>query len=62
MIIPMDSMAWQFGEEENRDLSAIDTLVLTTNSQYNYNFRILIGEVGLYTGWISRPIGRKNLP
>ena len=50
MIIPMDSMAWQFGEEENCDLSAIDTLVLTTNSQYNYNFRILIGEVGLYTG------------
>lgn len=50
MIIPMDSMAWQFGDEANRDLSAIDTLVLTTNSRYNYQFKITIGEVGLYTG------------
>ena len=50
MIIPMDSMAWQFGDEANRDLTAIDTLVLTTNSQYNYNYRIMIGEIGLYTG------------
>lgn len=50
MIIPMDSMAWQFGDEANRDLTAIDTLVLTTDSQYNYNYRIMIGEIGLYTG------------
>lgn len=50
MIIPMDSMGWQFGADENRDLAAIDTLVLTTDSQYNYNYRIVIGEIGLYTG------------
>lgn len=55
LIIPMTSMAWQFGSSANKSLSAIDTLVLTTNSVYNYDFEIVVGEVGYYTGTAENP-------
>lgn len=50
IIIPMASMAWQFGSDADKDLSGIDTLILTTNSRYNWNFEITIGEVGYCIG------------
>lgn len=50
LLIPMSSMGWQFGADVDRDLSKIDTLVFTTNSLYNWNYEVLFGEVGYYTG------------
>lgn len=55
IMIPVSSMAWQFGTAANKSLSAIDTLILTTNSRYNWNFEIVIGEVGYYTGTAENP-------
>ncbi len=45
LIIPMSSMDWV---GTAGDLSQVDTLVLQTNSRYNYLFAIVVGEVGLY--------------
>ncbi len=49
IIIPMTSMDWSYGAAANRNLKTIDTLILQTNSKYNYNFRIVVGEVGMYS-------------
>ncbi len=49
IIIPMTSMDWSYGSDANRNLKAIDTLILQTNSRWNYNFRIVVGEVGMYS-------------
>ena len=32
------------------DLTKIDSLVITTNAQYNGGFDLLIGEIGMYEG------------
>lgn len=50
LLIPMDAMGWQFGNDADRDLSKIHQFILTTNSFYNYNYEIVIGEFGYYTG------------
>ena len=47
LIIPMTSMKW---EGTAGDLAKIDSLVVTTNSQYNGGFDLLIGEIGMYEG------------
>ena len=46
VVIPLANMAWQFGSTENKSLAKIDTLTITTNSQYNYAYEVVIGEVG----------------
>lgn len=45
LIIPMTSMKWS---GTAGDLSKIDALTVTTNSQYNGGFELLIGEIGMY--------------
>lgn len=45
LIIPMTSMKWS---GTAGDLSKIDALTITTNSQYNGDFELLIGEIGMY--------------
>ena len=50
LLIPMTAMGWQWGSDAEKDLTKIHQLLLTTNSLYNYNYEILIGEVGYYTG------------
>lgn len=50
LIIPMDSMVWQFGEETDKDLTKVNSLILTTNSLYNWAFEIVVGEVGYCIG------------
>ena len=50
LLIPMDAMAWQFGDEADRDLTEIERIILTTDSYYNYNYDIIVGEIGYYTG------------
>ncbi len=46
IVIPMANMAWQFGSATNKSLATIDTLTITTNSQYNYAYEVVFGEVG----------------
>lgn len=53
LLIPMDSMGWQFGSAANKSLSAITEILFTTNSKYNWNYEVVIGEVGYYTGELS---------
>lgn len=53
LLINFNKMAWQFGEDADKDLTKIKQLILTTNSQYNWNFEIAIGEVGYYTGTLG---------
>ncbi len=49
LLIPMSSMAWQWGGESN-DLTTVKNFLMTTNSVYNWAFDVVIGEVGYYTG------------
>lgn len=46
LVIPMDSMAW---ESTAGDLSAVDSLIVTTNAKYNGNFNLIVGEIGYYS-------------
>ena len=54
LLINLKEMGWQFGDEADRDLSKMESLILATNSKYNWNFEIAIGEVGYYTGTIGK--------
>ncbi len=49
LLIPMSSMAWQWGGDSN-DLTTVKNFLMTTNSVYNWAFEVVIGEVGYYTG------------
>lgn len=53
LLINMKELSWQFGSDANRDMSKMESLILTTNSRYNWNFEIAIGEVGYYTGTLG---------
>lgn len=46
LVLPLSHMSWQFGATADRSLAAIDTLTITTNSQYNWAYEIVVGEVG----------------
>lgn len=60
LIIPMSTMAWT-GTQADRDLAKIDGLTITTNSQFNGGFELLIGEIGLYEGDAGSGTFRKLL-
>ncbi len=47
LLIPMSSMGCQWGTD---DLTTVKNFLMTTNSQYNWNFEVVIGEIGYYTG------------
>ena len=49
LLIPMSVLKHQFGDAANT-LAGARQLILTTNSKYNWNFEIGVGEVGYYTG------------
>ena len=49
LLIPAKLLNYQFGDEE-KGKDAINTIIFTTNSKYNWAFEILIGEIGYYTG------------
>ena len=53
LLINLKEMGWQFGSDANKDLSKMESLILATNSKYNWNFEIAIGEVGYYTGTLG---------
>lgn len=50
LVIPMESMIWQFGQEEDQKLQEIEKLVITTNSKYNWGFEVRVGEIGYCVG------------
>ena len=49
LLISVSLLKYQFGDAE-KTLSAVNSLIFTTNSKYNWAFEILIGEIGYYTG------------
>lgn len=53
LLINFNKMGWQFGSEANKDLTKVKQLIFTTNSRYNWNFEIVVGEVGYYTGTLG---------
>lgn len=52
LLIPMDAFVYQFGGASNT-LATAKNLLLTTNSKYNINFALSIGEVGYFDGVIG---------
>lgn len=53
LLINFNEMGWQFGSDANKDLTKVKQLIFTTNSFYNWNFEIAVGEVGFYTGTLG---------
>ncbi len=54
LLIPMDSMSWKSaGSAADKNLDAVTTLVFSTNSVYNWNYEVVIGEIGYYTGTLG---------
>ncbi len=49
LLIPMSSMNWQWGGDTNT-LATVKNFLMTTNSQYNWAYEVVIGEIGYYTG------------
>lgn len=49
LILPMDSLGWQWNNNGS-DLSNVQHFYITSNSLYNFNYEISIGEIGYYTG------------
>ena len=52
LLIPTAHINYQFGGAE-QTLSKVTTFTFATNTFYNYNFEIGIGEIGYYTGRIQ---------
>ena len=52
LLIPMDYINYQFGAN-SQTITSVTHLTLATNVFYNYNFEIVVGEVGYYTGRIQ---------
>ncbi|MEG2085785.1 MAG: hypothetical protein RR054_02715 [Clostridia bacterium] len=50
-LLPMDSIKKQFGDAV--DLAFVKNFVLTTNSEYNWNYQMTIGEIGFYDGELN---------
>lgn len=53
LLIDFTEMGWQFGSDANKSLTAVKQFIMTTNSLYNWNFEIVIGEIGYYTGTLG---------
>lgn len=53
MLIPMDTFIHQFGPNSTT-LSQAKNVLLTTNSKYNFNWAVTIGEIGYYNGIIGQ--------
>lgn len=53
LLIPMEIIKYQFGDNDDAFLESVDHLVLTTNSFYNYGWEYMIGEVGYFTGEVG---------
>lgn len=53
LLINFNEMGWQFGSDANKSLTAVKQFIMTTNSRYNWNFEIVIGEIGYYTGTLG---------
>ena len=49
LLLPMASLGWQWNYNSS-DLTSVSSFYITTNSQYNYNWKITIGEIGYYDG------------
>ena len=49
LLIPIDSLKYQFGDN-TKTLAAVNNFLVTTNSLYNFNFQISIGQIGFFTG------------
>ncbi len=47
LIMPIASMKWQVASS---DLSAVTSLYMTTNTQYNWDYVFTLGSVGYYNG------------
>ena len=53
LLIPMSAMGWQFGPDGDRDLAHVHQFIITTDSFYNWNLEVLVGELGYYTGEVG---------
>ena len=49
LLIPVNYFKYQFGDA-SKTLATAKQFVLTTNSKYNWNFEVGVGEIGYYTG------------
>lgn len=50
LIIPMDNMGWEgWSAAGDKSLATIDKLTITTNSQFNWNYEAILGEIGYIT-------------
>lgn len=55
LLIPMSSIVYQFGTDDSQFLSKVDSLkiCINTRNSSSYNWEMLIGEIGYYTGEIG---------
>lgn len=53
VLIPMNLIKYETGEDDSDFLKTVDHVIISTNSHYNYNWELLIGGVGYYTGEIG---------
>ena len=49
LLLPVKLLNYQFGDA-SKTLANATSIILTTNSKYNWAFELLIGEIGYYTG------------
>lgn len=47
LLLPMASLGWQWNNNAS-DLTTVSAFYITTNSLYNWNWQITIGEIGFY--------------
>ena len=47
LVMPLSSMVWQTG---NGSLANIYSVYFTTNALYNRDFKVVVGEIGIYEG------------
>ena len=52
LLIPIDTLVYQFGDTNNT-LETANNIVLTTNSKYNFGWSLTVGSVGFYNGLIG---------
>lgn len=50
LVAPISEMAWVSWASANKSLSKVSGVFIETNALYNYNFSLVIGEIGIYEG------------
>lgn len=50
LVAPISEMSWVGWASANKSLSKVSGLFIETNAVYNFNFSLVIGEIGIYEG------------